>query len=142
MLYTEYNCEKDILSLSAKKDLLCLSEKRICAFLWTVYKFYILKDDIMFLSANMIHFVYRSDIQIISSSKINTLYSLLRYANYILFSDITQYIILSEWHTISSFQIFKLYPLRKNTHILFSDKHNKSFFADKQKMSFSQIYSV
>ena len=46
--------------------------------------------------------------QTISSSQINTLYSLLRYTN----------------------------------HILFSDKHNKSFSTDKHNMSFSQIYTI
>ena len=68
------------------------------------------------------HYILFSEINIISSSQINTinpspqickLYPLLRY---------TQYNILSDRHTISSFQMYKLYPLHRNTHyILYSE---------------------
>ena len=80
---TDYICENYILCLSAEKgycvylrsvynghfwveyvmyfcevDILCISEKRICVFLWSEYSFYIWKDDIVSLSANMLHCVY------------------------------------------------------------------------------------
>ena len=58
-------------------------------------------------------------IQTISPSQINTLHSLLRYANYILFSDI---------HSISSSQIDTLYPLfRYTNYTLFTEIHISSF---------------
>ena len=60
------------------------------------------------------NYILFSDIHSISSSQIDPLYPLLRYTNYILFTEIH----------ISSFQINTLYPLQRNTYyILYSEMH-------------------
>ena len=58
------------------------------------------------------------------SPEINTICPFHRYTHCIIFSD---------RHTISSFQIYKLYSLHRNTHIFFSDKHT-IFTSQKYKL--------
>jgi hypothetical protein len=69
---------------------------------------------------------------IISSSQNLTLFPLHR----------NTHILFSEIHIISSSENYT-YPLHTNAHyILFSDRNNKFFSADKHNMSFSQIYTI
>ena len=91
------------------------------------------KHIISFSQRNTLYPLRRNAHYILFQEK--TLYPLRRNAHYILFSEInisssqinticpfhkyTQCIIFSDRHTISSFQIYKLYHLYRNTHILF-----------------------
>ena len=96
-----------------------------------------------------------SENHIISPSQINTINHSPQINTICPFTEKT----FSDRHTISSFQIYKLYPLHRNTHILFSDRHTIStsqkytlytvlrnahyiLFSDKHTISSSQKYTL
>jgi hypothetical protein len=104
------------------------------------------------------HYILFTEIHI-CSSQINTINPSPQINTICFFRRYTQCIIFSDRHTISSFQIYKLYFLHRNTHIFFSDKHtifslhkctlyplhrikHYNLFAEKHIISFISLYSI